>query len=117
MNDFFRTILNTLLAAAFSGVTTMLMKTFFRFSEVVHDGPYDAQLLCNGVLAGLVSSSGGVTNMESWGAVVVGVFAGIFYYLSIEAQDKIKRLDDPCHAASIYLIGGLWGIVSMAFLD
>lgn len=113
----FRTLLNTLLSAAFSGATTMAMKCILRFSETLLDGPYDAQLLCNGVLTGLVASSGGVMNMESWASVAVGIISGILYYLSIELFDKIKKLDDPCHAISVYLIGGIWGIFSMAFLD
>ena len=116
LNDPFRTILNTLITAAFSGLSTMLMKTIFRLKEAIYEGPYDAQTLCNGVITGLVASAGGAVNMETWAAVVVGILAGIFYFLSSLMFDALK-VDDPCHASHIYLIGGIWGILSMALLD
>ena len=112
----FRTVLHTLLTAAFSLIGTMLMKTMFRFKEVIHDGPYDAQTICNSVLTGLVASAGGVTNMETWACVVVGFIAGVLYYLTIVILEHVK-FDDPCDATAVYLVGGIWGIFSMAFLD
>ena len=115
-NDPFRTILHTLLTAAFSLVGTMLMKSIFRCKEVIHDGPYDAHNICNSVLTGLVASAGGVMNMETWSCILVGFIAGVLYYLTIVILEHLK-FDDPCDATAVYLVGGMWGILSMAFLD
>lgn len=94
----------------------MLCKITFYPSHAMAYGPYDVKTLCNGVIAGLVASSGDAGNCECWAAVVIGIFAGIFCYLGVQLFKKVK-IDDPCDAISIYLLNGIWGIFAMGFLD
>jgi ammonia channel protein AmtB len=59
------------------------------------------------LIAGLVASSGDAGNCECWAAVVIGIFAGIFYYSGTLLIEKVK-IDDPCQAWYLgYLSNGI----------
>jgi Amt family ammonium transporter len=59
----------------------------------------------NGCLTGLVAVTAGCATVEPWAAVVIGIFAGIFYLLASKLLVKL-RIDDAVDGT---LCDILWG--------
>jgi Amt family ammonium transporter len=123
-NDPAKIIQNTFISAAFSGVVACLLKSWMMRSccwfRCNHDCQlfccYDARTVCNGVLTGLVAISGACDRCEPWAAVIIGCFAGIFYVIGCKVLQK-TNIDDPVEASPVFLWGGVWGLLAIAFLD
>lgn len=81
--------------------------TAFRFCTSV---------LCNGLLAGLVSSCAGCEIFDPVHSIVLGCLAGI-------VQNRVSKLlvclkiDDPLEAVSIHGGCGILGTLAVGFLD
>ncbi|XP_046378148.2 putative ammonium transporter 1 isoform X1 [Haliotis rufescens] len=69
----------------------------------------------NGALTGMVAACAGCNVFSPWGALVVGFFAGISYKMWSSLVGRIK-VDDPLDAVAVHFGGGLWGVISVAFL-
>ena len=67
---------------------------------------YNLSNLCNGILAGLVSSTSGCAVLDPWASFVVSSIAGMVYGMS---SNLIRRfhVDDPLDCFAIYGCGGL----------
>ena len=88
--------------AAIAGVaTTFIGKVVF--------GCYDVSMGLNGVLAGLVSITANCQLVEPWQAIVIGFVASILLFLR-HFLLKYLRIDDPCDAAVVHGICGIWGL-------
>ena len=88
--------------AAIAGVaTTFIGKVVF--------GCYDVSMGLNGVLAGLVSITANCQLVEPWQAIVIGFVASILLFLG-HFLLKYLRIDDPCDAAVVHGICGIWGL-------
>lgn len=61
----------------------------------------------NGVLASLVSVTGGCYLFESWSAVLIGAIGSLMCLLSMKLMDKFK-IDDPLYACTVHGVGGAW---------
>lgn len=100
---------NTLLAAAASGVTGAIV-TRIRF------GKPDASLSVNAWVGGLVASSASCAFIQPPEAVIVGAVAGAIVTLSIEWSELKLKIDDPGGAISAHALGGLWGVLAAGLL-
>lgn len=65
----------------------------------------------NGCLTGLVAITAGCATVETWAAVVIGIFAGLFYLLASRAL-VLLRIDDAVDAIPVHMVGGAWGVIA-----
>ncbi len=96
---------NTLFASA-AGALTAGMYMWLRF------GKPDPSMMCNGMLAGLVSISAGCAFVSPWASLLIGCVGSLLSVLSIFFWDK-RGVDDPVGAISVHGIGGLWGMLAL----
>ena len=96
-------LVNTALAGAVGGVTSALV-TRLRF------GKYDVGMTGNGMLAGLVGVTAGADVLDNFGALAVGVIAGVLVVFVVGLVDR--RIDDPVGAVAVHgacgALGTLW---------
>ena len=65
----------------------------------------------NGVLTGLVAITAGCATVETWAAVVIGIFAGLFYLMGSKLLIHL-RIDDAVDAIPVHMVGGAWGVIA-----
>ena len=108
-------IMNTTLGACSGAVFGMFFATLldYRSTGVV---TYDVAATMNGCLTGLVAITAGCATVETWAAVVIGIFAGLFYCLGSRLLVAI-RFDDAVDAVPVHLVGGAWGLISTGLLS
>ncbi|GAB4417322.1 MAG: ammonium transporter [Anaerolineae bacterium] len=99
--------INTLLAGAAGGLSTMVYMWLF--------GPGkkpDPSMSVNGILAGLVAVTAPCAFVEPWAAVVIGLIAGVIVCLAAFALEKAK-IDDPVGAVPVHFVNGIWGVIAV----
>lgn len=99
----------TNLAAAAGGIGAT-------FTAWALSGKPDLSMIINGILAGLVGITAGCGGIGYWGAVIVGLIAGIIVVFSVGFFDSIK-IDDPVGATSVHLVCGIWGTLAVGLFD
>jgi len=102
------TAVSTLLSACAALVATFAV-TRFRF------GKPDASLCANGWLAGLVASSACASLATPAESIILGVVAGIFTPLMVEALELALSIDDPSGGVTVHGAAGLWGLLAAGF--
>lgn len=102
-------ITTTALAAAAGGFAASLVSWF------VNKRP-DLSMALNGILAGLVGITANADIVSPFGAVVIGLIAGVIVFGSVILLDKL-HIDDPVGAISVHGSCGLWGILACALFD
>ena len=100
--------MTTNLAAAMAAVVTMII-TWIRY------GKPDVSMTLNGALAGLVAITAGCNVVSFYGALVIGIVAGILIVFGVETVDKVFHIDDPVGAISVHLLNGVWGTLAIGF--
>ena len=70
----------------------------------------------NGCLTGLVAITAGCATVETWAAVIIGFFAGLFYLLGSFALVKL-RIDDAVDAIPVHMVGGAWGVLAVGLFS
>lgn len=98
--------LTTNLAAAAAAITTLFV-TWKRY------GKPDISMTLNGVLAGLVAITAGCHIISLYGAILVGIVAGIIVTFGIEIIDKKLYIDDPVGAVGVHCFNGVWGTIAV----
>ncbi|MEO0536781.1 MAG: ammonium transporter [Cyanobacteria bacterium P01_A01_bin.123] len=99
----------TNLAAAAGGVAAT-------FTAWIISGKPDLSMIINGILAGLVGITAGCAGVGYWGAVIIGLIAGVIVVFSVSLFDSIK-IDDPVGAISVHLVCGIWGTLAVGLFD
>ncbi len=99
----------TNLAAAAGGIAAT-------FTSWFKDGKPDLSMVINGILAGLVGITAGCNGVNYWGAVIIGVIAGVIVVFSVSFFDSIK-IDDPVGATSVHLVCGIWGTLAVGLFN
>jgi Amt family ammonium transporter len=98
-------------------VDTMLAGATGSFGAVfymwVRYGKPDASMGGNGLLAGLVAITAPSGYVNTIGAAIIGLIAGVLVCLSVEYIDRVARIDDPVGAISVHGTCGLWGVLSV----
>ena len=97
---------NTMLAGMAGGFGSM-------FYMWMRYGKPDASMSGNGLLAGLVAITAPSGFVNSVGAVIIGLVAGVLVCLSVEFIDRKMKVDDPVGAISVHGTNGLWGVISV----
>jgi len=102
--------INTTLGGCAGAISALLIQYFLK-------GNWDFVRLSNGLLAGLVSVTAGCAVLTPWGAIIVGLIAGLFYFGASKLV-LILKLDDPVEATSVHFVNGLWGLIAVGlFMD
>jgi Amt family ammonium transporter len=97
---------NTMLAGMTGGFGAM-------FYMWLRYGKPDASMSGNGLLAGLVAITAPSGFVNSIGACIIGLVAGVLVCLSVEFVDRKLKVDDPVGAISVHGTNGLWGVISV----
>jgi Amt family ammonium transporter len=98
---------------AHAAITTLLggsaatLSSMF-FSTIRYKKP-DAGLTLNGALAGLVGVTAGASMISYFGALIIGVIAGIVMIFAVEYIDTKLKIDDPVGAISVHGVCGTLG--------
>ena len=101
-----RVAVTTTLGAVAGGLASLLAT--YRLN-----GTYDVAEMCNGLLAGLASTTGSCAVVEPWAAVVVGA-GGAWSYAWGAAFLERRKVDDAVNAAPVHFFGGAWGMLAPA---
>ena len=98
------------IAIAFLMVTTNigavavgLMAMIFTW---VYNGKPSLPMICNGILAGLVSVTAGCDTITISEALTIGGIASLMVYISVNFIYKVLKIDDPVGAISVHGVGG-----------
>jgi Amt family ammonium transporter len=102
-------IVTTCLAAAAGGFSAAVV------SWMASKKP-DLSMSLNGILAGLVGITAGADIVSPFGAILIGLVAGVLVYFAVVTIDGIK-IDDPVGAISVHGVCGIWGILACALFD
>jgi len=101
-------IANTMLAASAGGVCcffTCMMMT---------GGEVHIEKLLNGIIGGLVAITAGCAVVEPFGAVGIGILAGIIVYFAEDFLLRVIKIDDPVNVVAAHGIAGAWGTLALA---
>lgn len=97
---------NTMLASVASAFSAMAYMWIFY-------GKPDLSLSANGLLAGLVAITAPCAFVSTVGAVIIGLFAGVFCCMSIFFVERTLKIDDPVGAISVHGACGAWGLIGL----
>lgn len=77
------------------------------------NGKVDASMSGNGLLAGLVAITAPSGFVNTVGACIIGLVAGVLVVLSCSFIENFMKVDDPVGAVSVHGTCGLWGVLSV----
>ena len=97
---------NTMLASAAGAVAAMVAITSLR-------GKPDLSFMANGMLAGLVAVTAPCAFVNSTGAVLIGLIAGVLLVGATIFVEHRLKIDDPVGAISVHGINGAWGVIAV----
>jgi Amt family ammonium transporter len=102
---------------AIIAVNTMLASAAGAFGAYVYTklvfGRPDLSMLCNGMLAGMVSITAPCAFVGAFTAVFIGAVAGVLVIVSSIFIETRLRVDDPVGASSVHGVCGTWGILAL----
>jgi Amt family ammonium transporter len=97
---------NTMLAGVAAAVAAMCYVWF------VYGKP-DLSLIANGLLGGLVAVSASCAFVSPFGAIMIGLVAGLLCCASVFFVERKLRVDDPVGAVSVHGACGAWGMIAL----
>jgi Amt family ammonium transporter len=103
-----RAAMCTTLSAAAGGITCI-------FLDRALSKTFDVRMVCNGILAGLVSITAGCAYTLPWAAVLIGCVGAFVYYGAARLLLKLQ-VDDPLDAFPVHGACGIWGVVAVGLL-
>jgi len=72
----------------------------------------DPTMMCNGLVAGLVSISAACAFVDPWAALLIGAVGGVLVVVSVLFWDKLE-VDDPVGSISMHGAAGVWGLIAV----
>lgn len=98
--------LTTTVAPAVATVVCMIF-TWIKY------GKPDVSMCLNASLAGLVGITAGCDVMDCFGAVMVGLVAGLLVPFGVWLLDYVLHIDDPVGAVAVHCMNGIWGTLAV----
>ena len=99
-------IVNTFIASA-AGCLAAMFLVWNKY------GKPDPSMAANGMLAGLVAITAPCAFVDTIGAFIIGLIAGLLVVGSIVFVEGRLKVDDPVGAVSVHGICGLWGVLAV----
>ena len=96
----------TTIAPALATVTCMV------FTWVKYGKP-DVSMCLNASLAGLVAITAPCDVTDAFGAIVIGIVAGLLVCFGVWLLDYKLHVDDPVGAVSVHCLNGIWGTLAV----
>ncbi len=78
-------------------------------------GKPDVSMCLNASLAGLVAITAGCDVTDAFGAIVIGVVAGLLVCFGVWFLDYKLHIDDPVGAVAVHCLNGIWGTIAVGF--
>jgi len=103
-----RVAVNTTFGAASAGLTVVVT------GKVIY-GKYSAALMCNGILAGLVSITANCHVIDIGYAIIIGVIGGMVYVGGSFFVQVCLDVDDVLDACAVHGFSGMWGVIATGF--
>jgi Amt family ammonium transporter len=75
----------------------------------------DLSMMLNGAVGALVAITAGCAFVEPWGAIVIGLGAGVVVVLGVLLVERLG-IDDPIGAVAAHGLAGVWGTLALGFL-
>jgi Amt family ammonium transporter len=111
------TLAGTDLRIGVIAVNTMLASVAGSFSAMIYMwifyGKPDLSMSANGLIAGLVAITAPCAFVNTVGAVIIGLVAGILCCMSIFFIERKLKVDDPVGAISVHGTCGAWGLIGL----
>lgn len=95
-------------------VATAVAMLAWLATEKVRDGHATSLGAASGVVAGLVAITPAAAAVDTWGAIGIGVVAGILCALAVGLKYRFSY-DDSLDVVGVHLVGGLVGTVLIGF--
>ncbi|MBD5506876.1 MAG: ammonium transporter [Lachnospiraceae bacterium] len=76
-------------------------------------GKPDVSMCLNASLAGLVAITASCDVADAFGAIVIGVVAGLLVVFGVWLLDYKLRIDDPVGAVAVHMMNGIWGTIAV----
>jgi len=99
-------IVNTILAATAGSLSAWLL--VWRLW-----GKPDPSMIANGMLAGLVAITAPCAFVAPWGAMLIGLIAGLIVVGGVVFVERVLKQDDPVGAVAVHGFNGLWGLAAL----
>ncbi|MBE5840608.1 MAG: ammonium transporter [Butyrivibrio sp.] len=96
----------TTIAPALATVTCMI------FTWVKYGKP-DVSMCLNASLAGLVAITAPCDVTDAFGAIVIGIVAGLLVCFGVWFLDYKLHVDDPVGAVAVHCLNGIWGTLAV----
>ena len=98
--------LTTTIAPAVATVACMIF-TWIKY------GKPDVSMCLNASLAGLVAITAPCDVTDAFGAIVIGLVAGLLVVFGVWLLDYKLHIDDPVGAVAVHMMNGIWGTLSV----
>ncbi len=98
--------LTTTIAPAVATVACMI------FTRIKYGKP-DVSMCLNASLAGLVAITAPCDVTDAFGAIVIGLVAGLLVVFGVWLLDYKLHIDDPVGAVAVHMMNGIWGTLSV----
>ena len=77
----------------------------------------DGSMALNGALAGLVAITAPCATVSPFGALVIGLIAGVIVVSSVLFIDRVLKVDDPVGAVSVHGVNGAFGTLAIGLFN
>ena len=98
--------LTTTIAPAVATVACMIF-TWIKY------GKPDVSMCLNASFAGLVAITAPCDVTDAFGAIVIGLVAGLLVVFGVWLLDYKLHIDDPVGAVAVHMMNGIWGTLSV----
>ncbi len=98
--------LTTTVAPAIATVVCMIF-TWIKY------GKPDVSMCLNASLAGLVAITAPCDVVDGFGAIIIGVVAGLLVCFGVWFLDYVLHIDDPVGAVAVHFMNGIWGTIAV----
>ena len=96
----------TTIAPAIATVVCMIF-TWIKY------GKPDVSMCLNASLAGLVAITAPCDVTDAFGAIIIGIVAGLLVVFGVWFLDYKLRIDDPVGAVAVHCLNGIWGTIAV----
>jgi Amt family ammonium transporter len=103
LNDRIGHIAMTTNLAAAAGACVVMTLTWLKYKKP------DVSMTLNGALGGLVAITAGCNAVDMWGAIAIGVIAGVVIMVGVPFLEKVLKIDDPVGAVPVHCFCGVTG--------